>query len=255
MAILVIGLANGLVASLWVKRRREEFTFQRDTIGATIRHDWGFGRWLLADQLVCFTQLYAMHWILAAMLGTSATGIFAACASIAALASPLLQGVGNYLSPRFADAVARGDRQETISLYRRSSLLLASAVTLFAFVASIFGEQLLWLLYHDPAYSSYGVVVGILAFRMAFGIPAIAAHHAVVAMERPRYSAAATVMGLAATLLIAIPLIQMMGIVGAAIAVFVGTGCECLSLLIIFARCMRNWRWTDEHRDSAETNT
>ena len=117
----------------------------------------GFG--LLADQFICFAQLYAMHWILAAVMGTSATGIFAACASIAALASPLLQGVGNYLSPRFVEATSHGSRVEARRLYWRWTLLLTVVVTTFAAIVSLYGRELLWLLYHDERYVGHHGVV------------------------------------------------------------------------------------------------
>jgi O-antigen/teichoic acid export membrane protein len=249
-AIFLIGVSCAAVTMVWLHRRRNEFSIQRGLIASSIKHDWGFGRWLLADALICFSQLYAMHWLLAAIMGTSATGVFAACASIAALASPLLQGIGNYLSPRFAETVSSGSRQETMRLYWRSTIILALAVTSFAVVASIFSRELLWLLYRDEAYDSYGAVVGLLAFRMAFGIPAVAAHHAVVAMECPRASAGATAAGLITTICIAFPAIYTYGVMGAAISVLVGTACECVVLICVFAQCSRNWNWQDEPENS-----
>jgi O-antigen/teichoic acid export membrane protein len=249
-AILLIGISNALVAMVWFSRRRNEFSIQRSSIASSIKHDWKFGRWLLADALICFAQLYTMHWLLAAIMGTSATGVFAACASIAGLTSPLLQGVGNYLSPRFAETVSSGLRGETMRLYWRSTMLLALAVTSFALIASLYAQELLWMFYRDETYVGYGAVVGLLAFRMAFGIPAIAAHHAVIAMESPRASAGATLVGLIATVLLAIPAIYLYGVLGAAVSVFVGTAFECVILLGVFAHCSRNWAWREEPADS-----
>ncbi|WP_197456138.1 lipopolysaccharide biosynthesis protein [Stieleria neptunia] len=245
-ALWVIGLSSGVVSLAWWYGQRKQFVLHRTTIRTVLHHDWRFGRWLLMDQLVCFMQLYAMHWILAGMIGASGTGAFAACATIAALASPLLQGVGNYLSPQFANAAFRGSRAEVVSLYRKTTASLAIAVTLFAALAGWFGREILSLLYSDSAYDAYGPVVGVLAFRTVFAIPALAAHHAVVAMERPGRSAAATAIGLVATLCIALPLIQHYGVLGAAVAVFIGTGVECLVLVTIFTRLLGQWNWSDE---------
>ncbi|MEM8666676.1 MAG: lipopolysaccharide biosynthesis protein [Planctomycetota bacterium] len=244
-AVLIVGVASGLMTAIWVFQRRKAFSFRRDTVISTIRHDWGFGRWLIADQMLRFAQVYSMPWLLAGMLGTSATGVFAACVSIAGLASPLLQGTGNYLAPRFAESIYDGSRHETMQLYWRATASLGITISLLAIVAAMFAEQLLWLLYDDPAYRGYGAVVGILAFRTACAIPAIAAHHAVVAMERPRRSAAATMIGLVVTVLTALPLIPLYGVWGAAIASLLGTGCECFALVTFFAHSLRGWAWTD----------
>ncbi len=245
-ALWVIGLSSGIVSLAWWYGQRKQFTLHHSSIRTVLNHDWRFGRWLLMDQLVCFMQLYAMHWILAAMIGASGTGAFAACATIAALASPLLQGVGNYLSPHFANAAFRGSRADVVRLYRKTTASLALAVMLFATVAGWFGREILSLLYGDSAYDAYGPVVGVLAFRTVFGIPALAAHHAVVAMERPGRSAAATAIGLLVTLCIALPLIELYGVLGAAVAVFIGTGVECVVLVTIFRRLLGQWNWSDK---------
>ena len=245
-AVIVVGVVCGIVTLIWGLQRRNAFHFCRSAIASTIRHDWSFGRWLITDQLLRFAQLFSMPWLLAFVLDTSATGVYAACASIAALASPLLQGTGNYLSPRFAEAIYGGSRHETMRLYWRATLALGVTISLMSLLAALFGEQLLWLLYHDPAYDGFGGVVGILAFRLTCSIPAVAAHHAVVAMERPRRSASATLIGLTMTVVLAFPLINMYEVWGAAIAALVGSACECFALIGFFIYSVRQWRWIDD---------
>ncbi len=246
VAILIMGAACGVNLTFWSLRRRESFAIEPARIVSSIKHDWGFGRWLLVDHLVCFAQLYAMHWLLTAMIDTSATGILAACAAIAGLASPVLQGIGNYLAPRFADTVHGGSRRETMRLYWRTTILLGVAVTSFATIAAVFARPLLWILYDDPAYDGFGFVVGLLAFRLTFAIPTIAADHAVVAMEGPHGIVVATFAGLVATFCLAIPLIHFYGVTGAAVSLFVGTGIEMFVMLLVFVRYLRFWDWQDE---------
>lgn len=250
IAVLVVGLVCATVTVIWCIRRRDAFRFRIATIASTIRHDWGFGRWLITDQFLSFAQVYAMHWLLAFMVGTAATGAFAACASIAALASPLMQGIGNYLAPKFAETVYRGSRHDTMRLYWLTTVTLAIGLSVLAILATIFAEQLLWLLYQDASYVGYGAVVGVLSIRMLCGIPALAAHHGIVAMEHPRRSALATLFGLITTVCFAIPLINMYGVVGAAIAVSIGTSCECVALVLFFTHSIRSWRWIDVNTES-----
>lgn len=251
-AILVIAVASGCVVPWWAINRRTTFQFDSSKLKPAIRHDWLFGRWLLADQLICFAQFNAVYWLLTGMINATATGIFAACASIAALASPFLQGVGNFLSPRFAEVTSHGSRRDTMQLYWRATAILAVVVTTFAVLATLLGDPLLNWIYHDPDYDGYGAVVGVLAFRLAFGIPALAAHHAVVAMEAPRSSALATLIGMIVTVAVSIPLISYYGVMGGAIAAFAGTGVECGLLVAVFRGRLRSWTWQAESATQAE---
>lgn len=245
LALAFIGLASAIMVLGWGVVRWKEFKYEPESLGVSLKHDWSFGRWLLADQMICFAQLYGVYWLLTGMIDPSATGLFAGCASIAALAGPFLAGFGNYLSPQFAATVSAGSRRETALLYWRTTGLLAVAVSIFAFISAIFGGDLLRLIYNDASYNGYAAVVGLLAFRMLFGIPALGAHHAVVAMEYPRGSMNATLVGTVVALVLAVPLIKFYGVLGAAIALITGTGCETIFLIAVFRSQFKQWKWDD----------
>ena len=130
-------------------------------------------------------------------------------------------------------------------VYRRSLLGLGTAISVFTVIAMIFGNDLLWLFYQDPAYHGLGLVVGLLALRLMLAVPTISANHAIIAMEGPRGSAFASLLGLLATLITAIPVISMYGVMGAAIALFIGVSVECIFTLVVFVRYLRSWKWSD----------
>ncbi len=246
VAVIIIGIACASVFSVWIVRRRGDFDVRPPELTNTIHQDWMFGRWLFADHVMCVLQLYAMPWLLTFLVGTSAAGVFAACAAIAALASPFLQGAGNYLCARFAHTVSSGSRRETMRTYWNSTLVLGLAVTGFTAIVMTFGNELMWALFQDHAYADTGLVVGILALKLMFAIPTIAADHAVVAMERPRGAALSTLSGLAVTLIVTVPMILQWGVLGAAISLLIGTSIESFTLIIVFMNGIRTWKWTDE---------
>ena len=246
LSVLLVGVSSLVMVTGWMFARRSSFRIERAIVRESVKNDWNLGRWLVVDQVVCFVQLYGMHWLLSLIIAASATGVFAACASIAALAGPFLAGIGNYLSPQFAETVASGDRRETLRLYWRTTGVLCCVVGTFAIGAMCFGAELLNLIYNNPTYQDYAIVVGILAMRMLFGIPALGAHHGLVAMEYPRGSMQATVFGTIVALLLAVPCIFNFGVLGAAIAVTIGTGCETALLILIFRIRFKTWKWKDE---------
>ena len=186
-----------------------------------------------------------MHWLLGLLIAPTATGIFTACASIAALAGPFLAGIGNYLSPQFAETITAGNRHDTLTLYCRTTGVLAVTVGTFVAIAVAYGSELLELIYRNPDLQGYALVVGILALRMLFGIPALGAHHALVAMEYPRGTMQATVFGTTVSLIFAFPLIIFYEVLGAAVALGIGTACETAYLLIVFRARLKTWQWKD----------
>lgn len=242
-SVLLVGCSCIVMALAWLGVRHTAFQFERGVISESVKTNWELGRWLLVDQVVCFLQLYGMHWLLGLMIAPSATGIFTACASIAALAGPFLAGIGNYLSPQFAETITTGNRRNTLILYLRTTAVLAMTVGAFVVIAVLYGSELLQFIYNNPELQGYSAVVSILAVRMLFGIPALGAHHALVAMEYPRGSMQATIFGTTVSLLLAIPLVIHYEVIGSAIALAIGTACETAYLLISFRNRFKQWQW------------
>ena len=246
VALATVAISCAALGLVWLVMRRRAFQFGgRRQLAVAMWRDWIFGRWLMVDQLIAVGQINATYWLLALFINPAATGTLAACSTIAGLPNPLLFGVGNYLAPRFADTVARGAYADTMRVYRRSLLGLGTAISVFTVIAMIFGNDLLWLFYQDPAYHGLGLVVGLLALRLMLAVPTISANHAIIAMEGPRGSAFASLLGLLATLITAIPVISMYGVMGAAIALFIGVSVECIFTLVVFVRYLRSWKWSD----------
>lgn len=246
LAVGILGLSSGLAFALWLFCRRGEFKLARPETMEIIRHDWWFGRWLVADHITCIVQMYVVYWLLLFMMGVEQTGVLTAAASIAAIANPLLQGAGNVLAPKFSAVVAQRSRYATGRLYWTATVLLAIPVLSFTAFVVVFGKQLLDLLYQDQGFSANGgAVVAILAIRLAVAIPTIAADHAVVALENTRAGAIATFVGLVATVGIAIPCILAWDVLGAALALLAGTVVESFALLWMFASSFRRWEWSE----------
>ncbi len=245
LSVMLIGISCVVMVVAWIWVRRSSFRVERKVVSESVKTNWGLGRWLLVDQTVCFLQLYGMHWLLGLLIAPTATGIFTACASIAALAGPFLAGIGNYLSPQFAETITAGNRRDTLTLYCRTTGVLAVTVGTFVAIAVAYGSELLELIYRNPDLQGYALVVGILALRMLFGIPALGAHHALVAMEYPRGTMQATVFGTTVSLILAFPLIIYYEVLGAAVALGIGTACETAYLLIVFRTRFKTWQWKD----------
>ncbi|WGR91234.1 oligosaccharide flippase family protein [Bradyrhizobium sp. ISRA435] len=151
-AFAAIGAASAGIGVVWLYRARATFAVRGDNLPETMRQSWNLGKWLLANQLIMAAQTNATYWLLASAAGTSATGVYAACMSIALLTNPLIMGLSNVLAPRAALAFKEGGgarlRREVI----QESLVLGLVMALFCIVTLFVGEQLMHLLYHGKEY-------------------------------------------------------------------------------------------------------
>lgn len=177
-AMITIGCGAGLSGTLWFIRRRRAFKYSFDALKKTFWQSLGLGKWLLSSQLAMQSQGYAAHWLCLFVLGASATGTYAACLSIVALANPFLFGFFNLLTPKsvrtLRDQGSQGLRRQVM----RDSMLLGGMMMVFAVFIFFAGETIMSLLYSGEAYANQGNVLTILAVASvagaigAFGGPA-----------------------------------------------------------------------------------
>ena len=185
-ACAVLGVACALVAIVWLYLAHRNFVIRREQISATMLQSWTIGKWLFANQITVSVQGYVAYWLLAALAGMTATGVYAACMSVVLFANPLIMGLGNILTPRSVLALQKGGGARLRLQVIRDSLLLGAAMTLFCLLALFAGEDVLRLLYHGDPYEGRGYTLLVLALAMlvmAIGMPA---GGALESMQRPR---------------------------------------------------------------------
>jgi len=185
-ACAVLGVACALVAIVWLYLVRRNFVIRREQIFETMLQSWTIGKWLFASQITVSVQGYVAYWLLAALAGMAATGVYAACMSVVLFANPLIMGLGNILTPRSVLALEKGGGARLRLQVIRDSLLLGAAMTLFCLLVLFAGEDVLRLLYHGDPYERHGHTLLILALAMlvmAIGMPASGA---LASMQRPR---------------------------------------------------------------------
>jgi O-antigen/teichoic acid export membrane protein len=157
----------------------------------------------------------AVPWLLMAQLGTTATGIFAACETVIQLANPLLIAVANIMVPNAAKAFADGGASEVRRIVLRSTVVLGLVTGLLSaafmllggfFVVTVFGE----------AYLGRGVVIAVLGAGVVAEGLGLSAANGLWAIDQPKANLVANVLAVTCTLVITIVMLNSWGIVGAA---------------------------------------
>jgi O-antigen/teichoic acid export membrane protein len=221
-ACAALGGACALTVIAWLYLARGNFAIRADQVWETMKQSWGLGKWLFVGQMAVSAQGSALYWLLPLLVGLPATGVYAACMSVASLANPLITAFRNILTPRAVLAFRKGGVANLRRQAIRDSLLLDAAMTLFCLMIMLVGEDAMRLLYRDKVYEGYGHVTTLLALALLAGAAGATASNALASMERPREIVWATSVGAVVTGVLVWVLAVKWGLLGVAYGVLAG---------------------------------
>jgi len=221
-AYAAVGAACVVPGALWLYLARRNFVIHREQVRPTMRQSWSLGKWLFASQITLSVQAYFTHWLLAWLIGTTATGLYAACMTVALFSNPLTLGLCNALAPRTARAFSQGGDAELRRVVLQVTLVLGITMAVFCAVVLVAGEDIMGLLFAGKQYVGHGQTVAVLAFAMLASAVGIPATNGLAAVERPDliFRAGLFAVGLSVVL---IPFLVMeWGVTGAAYGFLAG---------------------------------
>ena len=221
MAYAVMGASCAVALAGWFVFARASFVVRRERVLSDLRKNWAFGRWVFAAMITLMLQLSVVPWLLAAIRGAQAAGVFAACMSVVLLANPAIQGISNVLTPRAAMAFAQGGAAEVRRVVGKVTLLVAVAMILFCGVVMWIGGEIVSLLYGSE-YAGYRMVIAVLAVAVLGRALGMAAYNGLRAVERPDVNLKTNLLGLAVTVGLCTVLTMQHGVLGAACGLAAG---------------------------------
>ncbi len=234
--LVVIGIATAAASFVWFSRSRHWFYVNRVDVYPAARKNWVFGRWVFAGRMVAkLNSDVLVLWLLGFVLGQATVGVFAACISIVCVANPFILGAGLILTPKIAQAYARGGRAEVRKAVAIATLCLASGLILFVGFMLVAGGELMQLLYGNR-YAGHEATLIILASAHAVGTLGMGAANGLLALERPSANFRAAAYGTGVMLATAFLLIKPLGLLGAACGLLLGQIVDAATRLLSFHR-------------------
>ena len=234
-ALGILGIAAAFGAVIWLTGARPHADFHRDTFAADTKRHWAFGRWLAGAQLLGLVSTQGTYWLVNAVLGESATGIYAACLQIVLLSNPFILGIGNLLTPRAAQTYARGGDKALRRLIGRFSLVIGGVLSAFCIVVAICGDQVVQLLY-GPEYAGHGLVVALLAITFLLGAVAMAVHDGLRSLGRTNIEFASMALDTIITIALGFVGLHWFGLAGLAGASVIGSIAALGLASVVFLR-------------------
>jgi len=133
---------------------RDGFSIRLKSVLPELRKSWLLGRWIAATRVAALVQTYAVYWLLAAALGTAATGVYTASMTLLLAANPFVIGIGNLLEPQAALAMAEGGVIQLRLVVWKATQLLGSVMGIFCGLLFVFGGWLVAALYSGNQYEN-----------------------------------------------------------------------------------------------------
>jgi O-antigen/teichoic acid export membrane protein len=173
-ACAALGGACASVGIVWLYLCRSDFVFRRDQTLAAAKQSWTLGKWFLAAQVAVSLQGYAIYWLLALVHGAAATGVYAACMSLASFGNPLMMGINNALGPKAVLALETGGNASLRKQTVRGAVLQGIAMSVFYAMLALFSADVMRLVYRGEEFDGQGDTVAVLGFglfALAVGSP------------------------------------------------------------------------------------
>ncbi len=222
LTFVLLSLGCGVAATAWIIRRRGKFVAERRAVVSDWFHNWRFGRWALASQLLGQTMPLVMPWIVAATHGQAATGTLGVGTTLIGFANMFVLGLSNFICPRAAQAFAAGGKRELVGVLKRAAGMYLAVLIPFAFAMLLAGGKLMAFVY-GAEFADAGPIMAVLAFGAVANSLGVTAGNGLWAMEMPSANFRADVCALLVWILSTVLLIPLYGPLGAAVASSLGT--------------------------------
>jgi O-antigen/teichoic acid export membrane protein len=221
-ALTAMGIASGISGFGWLWLSRASFQFNHRRWSYFALKNWIFGRWVLASHATAVVAGNAMPWLVVIWLGPSGTGVYAACDAILRFANPIIVSLNNVLTPRLAIGFKKGGKAELNRIVWQTNGLLSLFLLVFCSLIVVGGK---WIMHRSfgSDYSGYWAALVVLAIGQLIDLLSLASSRALMVLDRARVNLYAESFGLTVSLVAAVLLIPLYGILGAAIANLAGS--------------------------------
>jgi O-antigen/teichoic acid export membrane protein/tRNA A-37 threonylcarbamoyl transferase component Bud32 len=233
-ACAALGGASAITVAGWLYCARAEFSVRKRQVRTIFEQTWAVGKWLLVGQIAVQAQRHIIYWVAMLVAGAAVTGVYAACMSIVSFLSPLIFALGNVLTPRLRFAWKNdggpGLWHETV----RNTVLIASLILPLCLAVLLLGETVMRFLFPGTEYEGHRYTLTILAlvmFSEAFGMPAAIA---LGILKRPRAIVMTGTVGAVLTLVLVWPLMEQLGLLGAAFGSLAGAATASIGRWVMF---------------------
>ncbi len=237
-AFYCVGTGCAIASLGWLFFKRHSYSFAGNHILADFKKNLSFGKWTFASSLLWAVSMAIYPWLLAFFHGTAATGTWAACWGIIAIANPLLLGIQNFLGPKIVQSYTNDGAHGLRKFVARITGIYLLIVIPLSIGLFFFGGQLVVLFYGEK-YAGNGHIVSLLAINLLVIAASFTLSRALLAMEKAKVYFMANIIPLVIILTAGVILVKYLGPLGVAWGVLLGTSTTAALMTLLFVRLIR----------------
>ena len=236
----IIASVSLLGVVIWTLLRRVPVCWDRERWWPDWVQNWKFGRWAVVTMIVGCSAPFFMPWLVAAMRGEANAGGYGACQTLVGLANMLIVGMGNFLSPLSARIFVEQGTAGLNRVLKKAVMFFGVTLGLFCLVLLFCGESVADLLF-DSKFPDLGWPLVWLGVGQLMAAVGVVAGNGLWAIDAPRQNLVADVVTFLVTLSCAVWWIPTGGILGAALAVWIGNSMGALCRWLILWQILKSF--------------
>ena len=217
-----MGIASLLPALAWLIMKVEPYQFVRDQF----RSDWQvsirYSSWLVAARFFPSAVNSLLPYLVLWLVSENAAGIWGSCMTLANVSMMFVIGCNNLFQPKAVVALQTHGKSAMQQVLGLSAVVFSIALTLVCLVYFFAGQQILELAFNS-ALAQYGNVVTILSLHVLICSLSIVAGNGLAAREKSRGIFVGELFWSIVTVIAVMLLTPEFGLVGAAIAICLGS--------------------------------
>jgi O-antigen/teichoic acid export membrane protein len=235
-AVAILGLGCALPALVCLWRLLPEH--RPAHLALYWRRNWQLGKWIMGSQMMRALSSVIPIWLLAALAGDLAAGVFAACVSIPMISNPFIFAIGNLLMPKAAHAMGRDGAPGVLRLVLAATAASAAVLVPLGLALFFAGEWILELVY-GSRYAGYGTTLAVLGLCPILWAATSSLACGQAALRQTKASFVATMCGILISAAVIAALASTWQVLGAAIGLLAGSATMCLIQTWQFVRRCR----------------
>lgn len=227
MAFIAIGLACGVIGGGALWRNRRNIAFNRSQIVADWMQHWRAGRWIGAALVTLMLQTTVLLWLVAGMLDKASAGMFAVCLTLLSLSNPVVMAIGAVFTSQASRAFHQQGLRE-VRRVTRNQISMALIAVGFMATLLVFGDDFIRLMFGED-FAKQTAVIYLLAFVSLAKALEIIAYNGLMVVNRSAVNFWVNSGVLALLVPVALALISLWGLFGAALAMLLISATAAIS--------------------------
>jgi len=248
---LTVLSAGAIIVSLWwVVTEWRAFRITFATCVEDLRRNFGLGRWLFGTNMVFMLSVQCNPWVLSALSGMPAAGVYAQCEFPVNIPRVALVSMQNTMAPSMSRRLAEGGRRALNELVTRMDRFLLLGALLFVGIMWFAGPWIVQLIFKSRPEGTHTIIM-LLALNLLAMACTMARSYGLTTIHRADLTFYINVAAMAVQGALVVPLVHSFHVAGAALALLLGTTTAAILRAVVYSREIREPRDSQPVHDAA----